>query len=232
MKKFLTILTIIIVTVICTLLIKNIYLKKNYYAPTFYQATVNQSEISDKTAIQLDNLKITLKGLFTDGINNEKISNLNIDEETINTILKSAENRKLNLLVDFSTTNETSIHEPMFDYFIYDNSGNVIMTSIIFNLEKPDTNKFLKYFAKNKYNSNDVHEIENHTQFFGYNQKIVNHDVNSYLMLISSLSEENAQKELDLSKVHILIVNPSYKTSDSNDRIYLDDTIFEFILEQ
>lgn len=230
MKKFLIVLIIIIITVICTLFINKILSSKNYYSPIFYQTTVKQSNMSDTSVIENNNLKITLKGFYTNNVNNEEISKLSLDEGTSNNILKYSENNDYNLLLDFSTVDGEQIIEPIFDYFIFDNSRNIIMTSIEYNKEKTETNKFLKYFVKNEYNSTDIHEIDNYNLSSSTTKNIVNTEGNSNLVLISSQKDNNIQKTLDLSRIYVLVINPSYKTTNS-DRVYLENSIFEFIVE-
>lgn len=230
MKKFLIVLIIIIITVICTLFINKILSSKNYYSPIFYQTTVKQSNMSDTSVIENNNLKITLKGFYTNNVNNEEISKISLDEGTSNNILKYSENNDYNLLLDFSTVDGEQIIEPIFDYFIFDNSRNIIMTSIEYNKEKTETNKFLKYFVKNEYNSTDIHEIDNYNLSSSTTKNIVNTEGNSNLVLISSQKDNNIQKTLDLSRIYVLVINPSYKTTNS-DRVYLENSIFEFIVE-
>lgn len=230
MKRFLIVLIIIIITVICTLFINKILSSKNYYSPIFYQTTVKQSNMSDTSVIENNNLKITLKGFYTNNVNNEEISKLSLDEGTSNNILKYSENNDYNLLLDFSTVDGEQIIEPIFDYFIFDNSRNIIMTSIEYNKEKTETNKFLKYFVKNEYNSTDIHEIDNYNLSSSTTKNIVNTEGNSNLVLISSQKDNNIQKTLDLSRIYVLVINPSYKTTNS-DRVYLENSIFEFIVE-
>ena len=230
MKRFLIVLIIIIITVICTLFINKILSSKNYYSPIFYQTTVKQSNMSDTSVIENNNLKIILKGFYTNNVNNEEISKLSLDEGTSNNILKYSENNDYNLLLDFSTVDGEQIIEPIFDYFIFDNSRNIIMTSIEYNKEKTETNKFLKYFVKNEYNSTDIHEIDNYNLSSSTTKNIVNTEGNSNLVLISSQKDNNIQKTLDLSRIYVLVINPSYKTTNS-DRVYLENSIFEFIVE-
>lgn len=230
MKRFLIVLIIIIITVICTLFINKMLSSKNYYSPIFYQTTVKQSNMSDTSVIENNNLKITLKGFYTNNVNNEEISKLSLDEGTSNNILKYLENNDYNLLLDFSTVDGEQIIEPIFDYFIFDNSRNIIMTSIEYNKEKTETNKFLKYFVKNEYNSTDIHEIDNYNLSSSTTKNIVNTEGNSNLVLISSQKDNNIQKTLDLSRIYVLVINPSYKTTNS-DRVYLENSIFEFIVE-
>ncbi len=230
MKRFLIVLIIIIITVICTLFINKILSSKNYYSPIFYQTTVKQSNMSDTSVIENNNLKITLKGFYTNNVNNEEISKISLDEGTSNNILKYSENNDYNLLLDFSTVDGEQIIEPIFDYFIFDNSRNIIMTSIEYNKEKTETNKFLKYFVKNEYNSTDIHEIDNYNLSSSTTKNIVNTEGNSNLVLISSQKDNNIQKTLDLSRIYVLVINPSYKTTNS-DRVYLENSIFEFIVE-
>ena len=230
MKRFLIVLIIIIITVICTLFINKILSSKNYYSPIFYQTTVKQRNMSDTSVIENNNLKITLKGFYTNNVNNEEISKISLDEGTSNNILKYSENNDYNLLLDFSTVDGEQIIEPIFDYFIFDNSRNIIMTSIEYNKEKTETNKFLKYFVKNEYNSTDIHEIDNYNLSSSTTKNIVNTEGNSNLVLISSQKDNNIQKTLDLSRIYVLVINPSYKTTNS-DRVYLENSIFEFIVE-
>jgi hypothetical protein len=131
--------------------------------------------------------------------------------------------------MDFSNTDGNTISEPIFDYFVYDNSGNVIMTSIIYEKKAVQNNQFLKYFMEKEHNSNNLLEFSDYILSVGTSKSIVNNDIDSNLILISSASRDTS-KILDLSKIHILILNPSYKTT-AGDRIYLDNKIFEFILE-
>ncbi len=186
--------------------------------------------MSDTSVIENNNLKITLKGFYTNNVNNEEISKISLDEGTSNNILKYSENNDYNLLLDFSTVDGEQIIEPIFDYFIFDNSRNIIMTSIEYNKEKTETNKFLKYFVKNEYNSTDIHEIDNYNLSSSTTKNIVNTEGNSNLVLISSQKDNNIQKTLDLSRIYVLVINPSYKTTNS-DRVYLENSIFEFIVE-
>lgn len=231
MKKKLVIIFIIAVTIICTLLFNNIFFNCENYVPTIYQLSENQNNISDITTLQSQKLKLTLKGFYYDKLNNENLSNLGLDESTITNILKFSDNKQYNLLINFSTTDGNAITEPIFDYLVYDNLGNVIITSMVYERSSKKTNQFLKYFMEKEHSSNNLLEFSNYNLSSGTTQQTFSNADNSNLILISSLNNNNIQKEFDLSKVHILILNPSYKTTTNNDRIYLDDTIFEFILE-
>ncbi len=216
---------IILVTIICTFLINNFFQKKKEnFSPIFYQTHTNQSNL-----IEVNDLKIVLKGFYDTKISKEQISSLSLDEGTVNNILNFS--KDYNLLIDLSNIDGKLISEPIFDYFIYDNSGNVIFTSMIYKKNAKETNNFLKYFMKNKHNSNDITNLSNYIVSSGTSIHIVDDSNNSNLILISSSINDDIPKELDLSKLHILILNPSYKISGNNNRIFQENTVYEFILE-
>lgn len=228
MIKYFKILVIIIVTVICTLLINNAFqVRKESYSPVFYQSFANQSN-----SIEVDDLQIRLQGFYNNEINKEQISTLKLEEETINNIVNFSKGKTYNLLIDFSNTEGKRISEPIFDYFVYDNLGNVILTSMIYRKDAKETNKFLEYFMKKEYNSNDIVSFNNYIASSGTNLHIVDDSNNSNLILISSSNVEEFTNKLDLSKIHVLILNPSYKISGNNERISQENTIYEFILEK
>lgn len=225
MTKYLKILFIIIITIIVTILIINVFQKENYL-PVFYQSFVNQSN-----SIEVNNLKITLQGFYSNEINNEQISSLSLDEETVNIIQNFSKDKIYNLLIDFSNVAEKGISEPMFDYFIYDNIGNIIFTSMVYKQNANETNSFLKYFMKKEHNSDDITDLNNYIVSSGTTIHIVNGTDNSNLILISSSDNDNFQGNLDLSKIHVLILNPSYKISGNQKRITQENTIYDFVIE-
>lgn len=229
MKKYVIVAIIIIITIVCTIIIKYTFFNIKTFSPIFYQLSEGVNNISKSTALQAENLKLTLRGFYLEGIDNEQTATLNLDDTTLSNILNFSNNKEYNLLIDFSNTDGNTISEPIFDYFVYDNSGNVIMTSIIYEKKAVQKNQFLKYFMEKEHNSNNLLEFSDYILSGGTSKSIVNNDIDSNLILISSASRDTS-KILDLSKIHILILNPSYKTT-AGDRIYLDNTIFEFILE-
>lgn len=234
MKKYIVILFVIMFSIIIgTFFTRKFLVKKEVYNPIFYQAIVKQNESLD-TSLQTNDFKVTLKGLYTDKITDEQFSALNLDEATIDNIkkLQNTDYTNYSLLVNFSTTDKSQISQPIFDYIVYDNCGKVIMTSMIYKKDSPKTNQFLEYFMKKEHNSNNIHEFGNYIlPLNGWTTSVVNNAENSNLILISSSINKNEPRVLDTSKIHILIINPSYRTNKSTERIYLDDTVFEFILE-
>ncbi len=229
MKKYVIVAIIIIITIVCTIIIKDTFFNTKTFSPIFYQLSERVNNVSKSTTLQAENLKLTLRGFYLEGIDNEQTATLNLDDTTLSNILNFSNNKEYNLLIDFSNTDGNTISEPIFDYFVYDNSGNVIMTSIIYEKKAVQNNQFLKYFMEKEHNSNNLLEFSDYILSAGTSKSIVNNDIDSNLILISSASRDTS-KILDLSKIHILILNPSYKTT-AGDRIYLDNTIFEFILE-
>lgn len=230
MKKYLIIILIIIITIICTILIKDIFFNHENNTITVYQLSEKENNISNRSTLQAQNLNVTLKGAYFDGINSEQLSNLALDEATIDSILKLSDNNKYNFLITFSTTEDDNITEPTFDYLVYDNSGNVIMTSIVYENKAGKNNQILKYFLEKEHNTKNLLEFSNYNLSNGTTKHFINSTDDSNLILASS-SDNNIQNQFDLSKIHILISNLSYKTTTNNDRINLDDTIFEFIIE-
>lgn len=234
MKKYIVILFVIMFSIIVvTFFTRNFFVKKEVYNPIFYQAIVKQNENLD-TSLQTNDFKVTLKGLYTDKITDEQFFSLNLDEATIDNIkkLQNTDYTNYSLLVDFSTTDKSQISQPIFDYIVYDNCGKVIMTSMIYKKDSPKTNQFLEYFMKKEHNSNNILEFGNYIlPLNGETTSVVKNAENSNLILISASINKNEPRVLDTSKIHILIINPSYRNNKSTDRIYLDDTVFEFILE-
>lgn len=230
MREYLFIIVIMFLTIICTISIHNHFINKNEFILTFYQTCTKDTNISETISVEDKNLKVTLKGFYSDILSKEKISNIGLDEGTINNILKYSNDNKYNLLVEFSSIDGSVITEPIFNTVIYDNLGNVI-SSIHYNREFPKENQFLKYFIKKHYNSDNIQEINNHSIGILENKVIVNSSDTSKLILESINTSNKNNKTFDLSKIHILIINPNYKNAENN-RIYLDDTIFEYILEK
>lgn len=233
MKKYLIILLIIVITIICTICIKDWFFASNTFSPTIYQSSVNYDNISDEASLQYQGLKVTLKDIFQDEFNKEQLTSLGIDDNTADKIISSySGENKLNILVEVSNQNNTGISEVNFDYLIYDNAGNILMTPIAYTIQNSKMNKFIKYFVEREYNSKNIREFNNHKlEYGGTSSSIYNSgNDNSKLMLLTSYSSEE-QTNLDLSKIHILLINPTYKDSKTSNSYNLDNTIFEFIVE-
>ncbi len=232
MKKYLIILLIIVITIICTICIKDWFFASNTFSPTIYQSSVNYDNISDEASLQYQGLKVTLKDIFQDEFNKEQLTSLGIDDNTADKIISSYSGKnKLNILVEVFNQNNTGISEVNFDYLIYDNAGNILMTPIAYTIQNSKMNKFIKYFVEREYNSKNIREFNNHNLTNGTSSPIYNTgNDNSKLMLLTSYSSAE-QTNLDLSKIHIMLINPTYKDSKTSNSYNLDNTIFEFIVE-
>lgn len=226
MKKYISIgisiiILIIAIVLICTNKSKIIY-------QNIYQGIVNIKDVKDNVSFESENLRVTLKGVYTDRpVKEEMLSTLEIEENsTIDNIIESYNENDINIILEFSGCEGTFITELDYGYIIYDNNENILAysTGFLFN-EK----EFEKKFMKEQYNTNSFYELTQHIVDYGQkwditysNNKILN-SINSRLT--------NTDVNLDLSKLHILLIHPRYKDTKSNQYHNLDNTVFELIVE-
>lgn len=227
MKKYLSILLIIFIIVLF-LFINSMYSQKET-ALLFCQLSEKKSEISNRTSLQNNNLKITLKDFCTNGINEDNFLNSGLTQDDINKIVSYKDD--CNCLIECASVDSTNISEISYDYLVYDNNKNILTTTLVYDKEKTQTNNFIKHFIKYNYNSDQVQEFNKHLLHLNTSNYIVKNMEKSILSLFTwNVDESKENQSLNLSKIHILIINPSYKNF-KNDKIYLENTIFEFIIE-
>lgn len=231
MKKYLIILLIIVVTIICTIWIKDSFFKSSSFSPTIYQSSVNYDNFSDDISLQSKDLKLTLKGIFQNELNKEQLTNLEIEDATADKIASSSKDSMFNVLVEISNLNNSGISEINLDYLIYDNAGNILMTPIVYNRQNSKMNQFIKYFVDKEYNSKDIHEFNNHKLLVSTYSSVYNSSNNDSKLILFTSNSLGEQTNLDLSKIHILLMNPIYKDNKTSNSFNLDNTIFEFIVE-
>ena len=240
MKKIFLFLILILVILSCIAINIHINNSKDFdklsyynidYNPTFYQTSQKFDNLSNDTSIVIDNLKVTLKAIYFDGIDNENLLKLGLTEDEIYKSLKDSSNSNLNYFIEFSTLDNTNIHELVFEYLIYDNNKNLIASNIgMLNYKTPYYNDFFNKYILNNNNSNtqDVTPIMN----ANYAKNIIRDNINSTLYLITAEENDETNQELiDLSKVHLLITGINYKDNNAND-IDMYNKIYEFVLEK
>lgn len=231
MKKYVIILFIIVAIIVCTLLIKTFLLKE--YNPTIGgQITVKNALDTGliNSSIINKNLRLSLHRLYTGEISDKHLSTLLLDESTVDNIKKFS--RDYNLLIEFSTMDESLLTMPVFDYIVYDKSGNIINTSIVYTQGETKTNNFIKCFMEKEYNSDNVLEFMNYSLNTTWSPPLqVNSNDNSKLLLLAISISDSDLAKIDTSEIHVLIINPSYRTYNGK-KINFDDTFFEFILEE
>lgn len=227
MKKFLILIIIIVLIIVGIILYKN----NSSYAPTLLHTTAN-SNLSEETYLKNQNLKITLKGIYNKTESKDKVremlTNVNFEESDIDKTLGYIDG-KSNIIVELSTLDNSNLSEPTFDYLIYDKDNNILSTSIVYVKGNTELNNFIKYFTKEKYNSSNIEEFKNHQKNYSKDIRVLSNNSNSLLMAISlDIPDEN----LDLSDAHLLIVNPGYKTEKDNQRVSLNNTIFDYNIQK
>ena len=223
------VLTILIIKYCMLLNSSNVYNRIDNYNPICYQITERYEEIN-KASVEIDNLKVILKGIYFDSINEEEISNLNLTQEEKVKIIKNAKEQDLNCLLEISTLDGSNMNELIFDYMIYDNNKNILSTSLGFtNAKVPYYNQFYNNFI---INSDDKIEHVDILMNKDLNKIIVKDNFNSVLFLISAKKEDDVSLEnINLSNLHILIAGANYK-NDENEVFDFSNKIFEFIIKK
>ena len=212
----------------------NVFRRIENYEPIFYQTINKENEIknNEEVSIEVDNLKVSLKEVWFDGVDKERLSDLKLTEEEINKILKFSNGSEFNMLVEIKTLDETEIHEFIFGYMVYDNNKNLISTVIGSNVKIPMYHHFYNKYIKNKYDLKDINETV--AIYMGQNagECIIRDDLNSILYLIKDKKDTEVKEEnIDLSKYHILLIGPYYK-NNKNEVIDLSEKVLEFVVEK
>lgn len=233
MKKHLNLIllvSIILIVIVGVVFIRYRLGKENIQTRKFYQININLLDASKTATLEAQNLKVTLKGVY-DNENLSKdtlISDLNLepDNNILNNIIEAQNEETIDFIFEFCGQNDSFITELDFGYMIYDNNGNIFAYSMPYFYDNPE---FLNYLINtNKYKNS--YEI---TQHFATSKSeqvwSISGSDNRFLKCISinPLSDN-----LDLSKLHILIVDPKYKDINSNQEHSMNNTVFEFIIEK
>ena len=208
----------------------NINRRLEEFSPIFYQTIENTEESSDYISIEIDNLRFTLKGMFFDGINEEKLSNLDITQDEINKIIKDSMDAELNCLLEISTIDGSNMNELVFEHLIYDNNKNLISSNVGFiNASVHLYNQFYNRYIKGVENvKEDVLTYMNKN----IRKSIIRDNLNSTLFLIRAEKDTDASLDnIDLSKYHVLFTGLNYK-NEQNEVINLSDKVIEFVLEK
>ena len=207
----------------------NVYNRIDNYNPICYQ-TIKKYEEIHTTSVEIDNLKVVLKGIYFDSIIEENISNLNLTQEEKEKIIKNAKEQDFNCLIELSTLDGTNMNELIFDYMVYDNNKNILSTSLGFtNSKVPYYNQFYNNFIINTGESREHVDVLMNKNL---NKTIVKDNLNSVLFLISAKKEDDVLFEnVDLSNLHILIAGANYKNNE-NEVFDFSNKIFEFIIKE
>ena len=229
MKKKITLIIILIILILLSIFI---FINKSNSNFNFYTKTFKINELSENAYIEIDNLRITLRKICLNEMTTDDLKDLNLEEVTIDNIIKDYGHQKINLFLQIETIDKTSYFESSFAYQILDNKYNNLASEINFN---PDfSNKLDKALIKREnFNSKDD-SFGNYFTNLDYGKKIIQDNGNSVLWYIhTSPSPENLEEnqlELDLSKLKILISNINYMDSNRNS-ITSTNNIYEFIVE-
>lgn len=212
------ILLLVITSIIIIFISKN---RKNYQ--NLYQKTIKLSDINEHPSFEEENIKVSLNGFYTN--NEDFISAF----ETEDIELKNYTEKDINIVLEFSGQNNTFITELDYEYIVHDNKSNIIAFSP--GIIRYETD-FGKTFSKKMYNVTNFYEFSQHIISPG-NQLYITSSNNRILRSIQINLDDVKNKyiELDLSKLHVLIVNPKYKDTQSSQFHNLYNTVFEYIIE-
>ena len=228
MKKKITLFIILIIVITLGILI---FINKSNPEFNFYTKTFKITELSDNSSIEIDNIRITLKKVCLDGMTYESLSDLNLDDVTVNRILSRHEDKKINIFFELETIDGSNLHETLLAYQILDNNNNSLVLEYNYNpdfvknlhkaLIKRENFKSKDGFFGNRINTNG-----------GFNHYIIQDEGNSLLYSINAhtLMEATEENELDLSKIKLFISNINYKDSNNN-LITSNNNVYEFIIE-
>ena len=228
MKKKIILFIILIIVITLGILI---FINKSNPKFNFYTKTFKITELSDNSSIEIDNIRITLKKVCLDGMTYESLSDLNLDDVTVNRILSRHEDKKINIFFELETIDGSNLHETLLAYQILDNNNNSLVLEYNYNpdfvknlhkaLIKRENFKSKDSFFGNRINTNG-----------GFNHYIIQDEGNSLLYSINAhtLMEATEENELDLSKIKMFISNINYKDSNNN-LITSNNNVYEFIIE-
>ena len=229
-KKMIILLVVILIIIVCACIF---FFLKNEPEMKWYKNEDGES------LIEVENLRITVKGFYQDEISDEQFSSLQIDEGTIQNIKRQIEGEGFYTLIEMSRTDNKELVEPNIDYMVYDNNKSIIANSIIYKIDAK-TNSFITKFVKEQYNSSKLpnDELASHTIHASWSLVPVWSDESSILFMIAAKKgeyksyggEKSPEPVLDLSKIHVLVVNPSYKDIETKEKVELENTVFEFEL--
>lgn len=228
MKKRIIILIIILAIIFCFVLLWMFNSKKADTQITWC------SSVNGENFVEAENLRITAKGFFKDTISDEEFSYMQIDEDTKQNINRVITEKGYYTLVEMTRLDGKEMVEPNIQYFVYDNNKNIIASSLYY-MKGAKTNSLLKEIIKRQYNSskspNDI--IKEHIiDAMGWTLAPVWSNENSVMFIIIARdSMESQESKLDLSKINVLIVNPTYKDVETKEKIELENFIFENTIE-
>ena len=234
MKKKVIILLVVIPAIIaCSIFVWKYFSPKNVPEMKWYKNERGKSFIESET------LRITVKGFYQDTISDEQFLNMQIDEDTKQNITHHIVGEGYYTLVEMTRLDGKEMIEPNINYIVYDNNKNIIANSIIY-VKDAKTNLFLEKFIKDQYNSSKLpnEELAEHTIHTAWNLVPVLSNESSVLFMIAAQKgkyesygvKEKTEPTLDLSKIKVIIVNPSYKDVETKENIELENFIFEFEL--
>lgn len=228
MKKRIIIVIIILAIIFCLVLFWMFNSKKADTQITWC------SSVNGENFVEAENLRITVKGFFKDTISDEEFSYMQIDEDTKQNINRVITEKGYYTLVEMTRLDGKEMVEPNIQYFVYDNNKNIIASSLYY-MKGAKTNSLLKEIIKRQYNSskspNDI--IKEHIiDAMGWILAPVWSNENSVMFIIIARdSMESQESKLDLSKINVLIVNPTYKDVETKEKIELENFIFENTIE-
>ena len=222
MKKRILVLLLVVLIIVLLFFVKELVFKNEESEMIFYK---NQSNSS----IQVDNLQITVKGIFEKDVKDEDLLDMGLYDFAVENIKKFLPYEDIFTLIEFASVDGREISEPNFDYIVYDDEKNIIQNSIVYTKDEK-RNSFFKYFNKEEYNSNDKFEHMNHLVCNGTSISMVGDDGKSILMLLYSKKIDEANTNFNLSNINVIIYNPSYRNAEEKERIKFENTVFEFDL--
>lgn len=192
------------------------------------------SSTNGENFVEAENIRITTKGFFKDTISDEDFLSMQIDEDTKQNINRFITEKGYYTLVEMTRLDGKEMVEPNIQYFVYDNNKNIIASSLYY-MRNLKTNSLLKEILKRQYNSlKSPNEIikEHIIDCMGWTLAPVWSSENSVMfMIVARDSLESQEEKLDLSKINVLIVNPTYKDVETKEKIELDNYVFENTIE-
>ena len=231
-KKMIVILIMILASIVCVICCWKYFAQENMPEMKWYK---NES---GKNYIEAENLRITVKGFYKDNISNEQFSNLQLNEENIQNIKRQMSGEGYYTLIEMTRLDGKETIGQNINYIVYDNKKNIITNSII-KKKNATTKLFITRFVKPQFNSSKLpnNELAEHTiPSFHWGEVPVWSNEDSMLFMIFSRKgtttsygvDQKPDPILDLSKINVLIVNPSYIDVETKENIELENSIFEF----
>ena len=141
----------------------------------FNTKTFNINELSEESYIEIDNLRITLRKVCFGDLKLEDLDGFNIEEVTLDNIIKFANSNKVNFFVEIETIDQTPLSEIDFGYAMFDKSNNELV----------------------KFKYNVIDQYDNYFLFVNRDNKIALYD-SSYNKIVDYAMEYNTLLKYDL----------------------------------